>query len=345
MESQNIGNYLKSGINMNKLVCAMAKDMNIPICTREDKREYTSRVIYSALGQWCLKATSAVKYGGNAISKHRQTRIINNLLGHYEELFPCIIDYFSGDKDPAVTIRRLYEATGYIITDEENHNSIAQFGRTIKIGNMYLFFGEPFRHEMNGLGLFCNESISDSEIKSFLVRDSLNCEEYLSSCFDISDFEEYNEHEDDYQFFNPSLDKPVSSSWGNKVDGQFLIARSDSVHQFYLIQEIDGKTYYKVLSANEDNSDFTSYEYRRLYFALKYRYNHPVKAWISKIDDHYSRIRISSFLPNREYYLLLLLAWPMGNMFCKNEFLIKNEFIDLILEVLKNIGVKGERNG
>ena len=35
----------------------------------------------------------------------------------------------------------------------------------------------------------------------------------------------------------------------------------------------------------------------------------------------------------------------VGNMFSKKEFLIKNEFVDCITEVLENIGVKGDRNG
>lgn len=330
---------------MNELICAMIEDMEIPKCSVESETEYICRVIYSALGQWCLKSASGIKYGGKAISKHSQTGILNNLLNQYKEIFPFIDDYFAGRENPVVNIRRLYEETGYLITDDNNHNYIANYGRTIRAGNKFLFFGEPFENEVNGLGVFDTKERECSDAKSFLIRDSLSCEEYINSCFDITDFEELSVSVDDFLYFNPHLDKPASMSWCKNCEDELRIAKDDNLHQFLLLQEYEGKMYYKDFSVNEDTSEFTSLEYRKLYFALKNQCNHSVKVWINKVDDTYSRVRLSSHLPNREYYLLMLMAWPIGNMFNKNEFLIKNEFIDFIIEVFENIGVKGERNG
>lgn len=329
---------------MNKLFCAMAEDMCIPACESENNIEYIKRLVYSALGQWCLKFASAVNYEGDSISKHRLTRIINNLIKQFKDVFSGIADYFEGDENPAVTIRKIYESTGYLIINEDNRNRIACFGRTVPIGDKYLFFGEPFRNEVNGLGLFCNESISITNLQEFLIRDTLSYDEYINSCFEITDFEELITF-DDMLFFNPHLDKPISASWGKKSNDKFQIAKNDSLHQFLLLQKYEGKTYYKDFSINEDLYEFTAFEYRRLYFALKKKAGHPVKAWINKVDDTYSKITLSSHLPNREYYLLLLLAWPIGSMFNKTEFLIKNKFVDCIIDVFENIGIKGERNG
>lgn len=344
MEGQHIKKYLKDGIDMNELLISMAEEMHIQAYETENETDYIKRVIYSAVGQWCLKTASGINYGGNSITKHRQTGTINNLLNQYINIFSETTDYFEGDLEPSVAIRKVYESTGYLITDEENRNSIARFGRTVPIGDKYLFFGEPFRNEVNGLGLFCNESISISSLQEFLLRDALSCDEYINSCFEITDFEELNTV-GDMRYFNPHLDKSVSASWQKTSDDKFQIAKNDSLRQFLLLQKNEGKTYYKDFSINEDIYEFTAFEYRRLYFALKKKVGHPVKAWINKVDDIYSKITLSSHLPNREYYLLLLLAWPIDNMFNKTKFLIKNEFVNCIIEVLENIGVKGERNG
>lgn len=329
---------------MNELLCSMSEEMHIPACEYENETDFTKRVVYSALGQWCLKSACGIRYGGNAITKHRQTGIIKNLLNQYNNIFPGIADYFDGIIESSVAIRKIYETTGYLITNEDNHNSIADFGRTVPIGDKYLFFGEPFVNEVNGLGLFCNKSINVTKLRDYIIRDTLNYDEYINSCFEITDFEESVTF-DEVLYFNPHLDKPVSASWSKNSDDKFQIAKNDSLRQFLLLQKYEGKEYYKDFSVNEDVYEFTAFEYRRLYFALKKKAGHPVKAWINTVDDNYSIITLSSHLPNREYYLLLLSAWPIGNMFSKNEFLIKNEFVDCITEVLENIGVKGERNG
>ena len=219
-EDLHIKTYLQNGIDMNELICSMAKDMSIPVCESEDTTEYIKRVIYSALGQWCLKSASTIKYGGNTTTKHRQTNLINNLLETYKDLFPEINDYFESDKEVAIFIRNVYEATGYFVTNADNHNRIATFGRTVKAGSKHLFFGEPFENETNGLGIFSNQEINAVDINDFLIRDSLSCEEYIQSCFDIVDFDEWHEDIDGLQFFNPSLDKPVSASWKEISEGE-----------------------------------------------------------------------------------------------------------------------------
>jgi len=92
------------------------------------------------------------------------------------------------------------------------------------------------------------------------------------------------------------------------------------------------------------NDSLISYEFRRLYFALKAHYHNPLKANVIKQDAEYSKIKIGGYLPNREYYYLLLVSWPVNNAFDKVSFLLKNEFVPEITDTLTDIGieVKGE---
>ena len=61
---------------------------------------------------------------------------------------------------------------------------------------------------------------------------------------------------------------------------------------------------------------------------------------IEKIDDIYSKLIVQGHLPNREYYLLLLVSWPDRYAFNKTEFIIKNSFLPFVSEVIANLGIE-----
>ena len=65
---------------------------------------------------------------------------------------------------------------------------------------------------------------------------------------------------------------------------------------------------------------------------------------ICPIDESYTHIRILGQLPNREYYYLLMSAWPKSNFLDRNNFIIRNELTTKVVEVLGAIGFIA-RNG
>jgi hypothetical protein len=91
----------------------------------------------------------------------------------------------------------------------------------------------------------------------------------------------------------------------------------------------------------EAQSDsFISYEYRRLYFALKVHYDNPLNGTVIKLDEQYSKLRIQGQLPNREYYFMLLISWPERNAFDKISFILRNNNLPEAISVLSSIGIK-----
>ena len=78
---------------------------------------------------------------------------------------------------------------------------------------------------------------------------------------------------------------------------------------------------------------------------MKAHYEAPLKATITRMDDEYSLIRVGGHLPNREYYYLLLLSWPVNGAFDKVNYLAHNDLVEEIIDALENIGIKiqGER--
>ena len=105
----------------------------------------------------------------------------------------------------------------------------------------------------------------------------------------------------------------------------------------------DSQILFKEDPLDSDNERLTSSEMRRLYCALKAKYGAPIIAWFNNLDDTYSEIRISAQLPTREYYFMLLFAWPKQNAFNKTRFISKNSILPTIEKMLSNIGIEVRR--
>ena len=332
---------------MNDFLSALSNDMNIPRYQNESDESFIYRLCYSALGQWCLN--TAMNSTGCTVgtTKHNQTIVLNELLSRYSELFPQIGERFVETSNQqasfSVRVRRLYEETGYLLTDSDNRNQIANYGRTIQIGNKFLFFGLPSEvHEVNGLGVFASPTEYLVEMKDFLIRDYLSSEAYFNTRFDPIDFYERDIESSELEFFNPKSNNVPSMSWGKNLETDCTVARKTEIGPFYRIMKVSDKNQFADEPIEQQGDGFTSYEYRRLYFALKAHYGKPLKATVTNLDELYSKIRVGGHLPNREYYLLLLLSWPERNAFDKVNFIIKNDLLDSTTEVLADIGIEIE---
>jgi len=333
---------------MNDLLLTMASDMKIDRYRGETEESFVYRLCYSALGQWCLHTAMSSSGNITGTTKHNQTIVLNDLLIQFSELFPFISDKFINIKNQQanfpVHIRRVYEETGYLLTDSNNRNQIANYGRSIPIGNTALFFGIPnVTHGINGLGVFTCPTEYMVSAKEFLIRDELTYEEYFQSRFDPIDFYDRDIDLDELEFFNPRSNNVPSQSWGKRLETNFTLARKSETGPFYRVMREEATIQFADEHVEQQNDSFTSHEYRRLSFALKAHYKKPLKATIIKKDEGYSKIRLRGHLPNREYYYLLLLSWPENNAFDKVNFLIKNTLLQEATDVLVNIGIEINR--
>lgn len=334
---------------MNTLLTTMSEDMGILSYQNESYSSFVYRICYSALGQWCLKTSQNLCGDIIGTSKHNQTSVVKKLMLHYSEIFPEISGKFSDGIVASVNfpvhIRRVYEETGYMLTDQNNKNRLANYGRGIVIGNEILYFGEfKDNFNVNGLGVFqkraeCNAAFI-LKINDFLIRDTLSIESYIKGKYDFLDFYIKEIDLNEYEFFNPLVKKSPSQCWSKKCYSEYSIARKDELGPYYrVIKDSGGSIMFADETSDTQNDNSTDYEYRRLYFALKFYYNNPLIARIHRIDEEYSRLRIYGYLPNREYYFLLLVSWPIYSAFDKCNFLIKSTFVPDIEIMLNNIGI------
>lgn len=331
---------------MNEFILGMATDMGINRYQGESDDSFFYRLCYSALGQWCLRIAQNSSDGIVGTTKHNQTGVLNELLQRYSELFPSISDKFIDASNQQtnfpVRIRRIYEETGYLLTDKNNRNQLANFGRSVQVDNSALFFGIPnTAYTVNGFGVFSIPTSYKSSLREFLIRDELTCEEYFQSRFDVIDFYQKDIEVDELEFFNPQSNKIPSLSWSKKISTDCSVARKSELGPFYrVMRESDTSLLFADEPFEQQNDNLISYEFRRLYFALKAHYGNPLKANVIKHDTEYSKIKIGGYLPNREYYYLLLVSWPVNNAFDKVSFLLRNDFLPEVTATLTNIGIE-----
>lgn len=333
---------------MNEFLTAMSADMGIGRYQSESDDSFIFRLCYSALGQWCLRIAQNFSNESIGTSKHNQTIVLNELLQRYSEVFPNVANKFIDANNQqlslSVYIRRVYEETGYLLTDDNNRNHLANFGRSITIGNTSLFFGVTNKNvTVNGLGVFSSPTLYNFASRDFLIRDNLTYEEYFQSRYDIIDFHERDINSDELEFFNPLSNNVPSLAWSKKMEIDYSIARKSEIGPFYrVMRESNNSLLFAEEPIEPQNDSLISYEYRRLFYALKAHYGNPLNAKIIKKDSEYSKIKIDGHLPNREYYYLLLLSWPVNHAFDKVNFLIKNCFVAEITATLRNIGINVE---
>ncbi len=328
---------------MNKLLEAMASDMNICSYTNESDASFKYRLIFSALGQWCLRSAASP---GNNITKNSQTLMLNNLLEKYVALFPEIASMFKTETvSISFFIRRVYEEIGYLFTDNNNKNYVANLGKSIELDGGALYFGTFEPASISGMGVITDYYAPNSiEWRDVLIRDRLTWEQFIDHQYDIVLFDNRDISADELQFFNPLSCYSPSYSWEDRMTTDRTIARKTPKGPFYKVMNSNDELVFCEEPQNINPYELTSFEYRRLYFALKKAYGNPLNARIKTLDNEYSELSIEGYLPNREYFLLLLCAWPYERVFNKNKFIIKNQAIALIQDVLSNLAIeiKGE---
>lgn len=338
---------------MNELINIMADDMYISPYTNELAESFGYRVIYSSLGLWCLKSALSEKENKKGISKNAQSILLHDLSKKYIEMCPMAKHFLitSRNMDIAVFIRNVYEQTGYLLTLDNNYNVLNNSGETIRISDIdHLYLGLPGTcYNVNGLGIHCRNGKYEVKLSDFLIRDSLTPEEYLKVKYDECDFDELDIDVEELVFFNPFYYGNVSSSWHGHMKSDMTMARKSTMGPYYrVIRKEDGTFLYADDNSEDELDALTGAEFRRLYVALRHHYDNPMQLLICPIDEEYSYIRILGQLPNREYFYLLMNAWPRNSFSDRNNFIIRNELIEQTVEVLGAIGFtarKGEFYG
>lgn len=324
---------------MNELLERINNELRIIRIKNEGDVDYCCRLIYSELGLRCL--TYSMNNKISETSKTGLTGYINKSLDGFIMLFPEIGDYFRDDATSiGKYIRIIYEETGYLISSKER-DSLAEYNRTIKVGDSYLLFGITNIFRMEGLGIYINEKSNfESTIDKITYSNYTDVNDYILNNYENDIFEDVAFDYRSVKYYNPKSKFSNSQSWESKMITDYSICVFDDSGIYYKVKRKDDKL--KICRLNDDSEKDSLFarEYRRLYFGLKYFYKTPSVFTLKKLDQNYYELTLSSKLPNKEQYILLLLAWPIKNVFRTNKYIISKSNKYFIEILLKRIGIK-----
>lgn len=328
---------------MNKLIEIMALDMNIQPYINEPEASFEYRVIYSALGLWCLKSALSGTEKDKGVSKNAQSILLHNLAEKYVSVYPKAknLIFITRNADIATFIRNVYEQTGYLLTQDNNSNVLNESGETVQFTDReHLYLGLPESgYSVNGLGIYTKSRGIEIAVKDYLIRDSFTPEEYLAANFDECDFDTCDIDLEELEFFDPYYYGNASKSWYKHMKSDITMARKSPIGPYYkVIRKQDGCYLFSEDKSLDKPDALTGAEFRRIYVALKQHYGNPMQILICPIDESYTHIRILGQLPNREYYYLLMSAWPKSDFLDRNNFIIRSELTTKVVEILEAIG-------
>lgn len=326
---------------MDKLIEQISCDLSISPYSGESDESFCQRIIYSALGIWCLNYANRMVENQTGISKNALTRKLTALLDSYLNIFPNMQNYFKSNNSIGLQIRQVYEELGYLILEDQRLKP-APFGRGIKLNNeRYLYYGLPNSFEyMSGLAIVTSGAKYVDSITNVLVRDEISPIAYVKANYDPVYFDKWEPVVDGLLFFDPLHTGNISSSWKNEPTTELSIAKNEQLNVFYRVICKDGKILYyiseKVLS---DKESIFGYDYRRLYYSLKYFYGNPFSIKINEVDEHYIKIKSYGRFPNREQYFLSLIGWALNDFDNRDAYIVRKDFYHVIKEAMLKIGI------
>ena len=315
----------------------MSEDMIIDPYLNEPESSFCYRIIYSALGRWCLTLSYSEK--GNGVSKHYQTIRLNELLEEYIKLSSVQDGFIDENTSFPVFLRNLYEELGFF-KKNESYISLRNDGRIVDVGGTKLLIGYSPKSQSLGLGLIGETDNNAIYWKDYIGRDDIELNSFIDENYCIVRFSPREFDAEAFQFFNPIVNRAPSKSWEKELKIDRSIARKSELGPYYYVQRVDGEMLYSEELESQTNDSIDAFEYRRMYYGLRKYYNNPIRAVIKRLDDSYSELVMQAHLPNREYYLLLLLAWPKNNFNNKVIFIVRNKQLPAVKEILTNIGIE-----
>lgn len=326
---------------MDKLIEQISHDLNIPMFNGEGDDGFCERILYSSFGIWCLNYASRSIENQEGISKNALTRKLTSLIDSYLNIFPNTKEYFKVADTVGIHIRQIYEELGYLIL-EDQRLKVAPYGRGVELNNEhYLFYGLKDKFEyISGLAVITSIAKYKDTVTNVLVRDEVNPMAFVKANYDPILFNKWNLSIEGLSFFDPLRSSNISNSWNSEPTTELSIAKNEQLNLFYRVICKEGKIlYYLTEKSDNDKDSIFGYDYRRLYYSLKYFYGNPFQVKVSRIDSNYIKINAYGRFPNREQYFLSLIGWAANEFDNRDIYIVRKDFYEIIKQLLLSIGV------
>lgn len=328
----------------------IAKELGITKSDVESDNIFHARIIYTAIGYWLRFLASNKQASESGISKASLYINGNSILEGLINLDEKTRSWFFPDEEsrPISTIRSTLMCSGDIIEIGYKSDVICSNLRSIHYRDD-LITGYSMINETDyssGLALIkkqARENSNSFELLSCFGIDLNDTEKSIKNLLQNQNWEEIH-NLDVFEIFNPEVNGVLSSCWNRDIsirENQLYMVRQKlnyGSYEYMLLKQRLGKRYISKISDyyQDERVRIT----QRLLYTIKDYYGNPATALVN-VGNKYSCWHFWSTLPPSENNLLRYIGWPIGNINNpKNEFLVRNEFNELVTNIATNIGIK-----
>lgn len=303
-----------------KILTAMASEMNIHKFSNESASQYCNRILYSAMACW-IKTVAADKMLGSSensgVSKRhildRCTSVLKELLIRY----PVAKSWFTSDSDennPISLIRARLIRHGDLLYVGFNTNLILAKQRIIPLNeSIATYKGVLLASHFYYSGIAALGNLVSEDFPHAHMDDTISWfTEYIESAW----WKKSIDFDESTQFFNALCgSKNNYSCWQTvmptSVKGIILARRTvnNAGFEYFLTKEKNGQYYiHRIDSFLQELG-----EHRRFMFALRSLSENKVPCQITTYSDHVA-LKIWVRLPQKELTLLESFAWPHNSI-------------------------------
>ena len=334
----------------NSTLKPIARELGVTKSDGESDSVFHARVIYTAIGYWLRFLSSNKQASEIGISKASLYINGSSILDGLVNLDENTRSWFFPDEEsrPISKIRTTLMRSGDIIEIGYKSDVICSNSSLIHYKD-HIITGYSMINETDyssGLALIKKQPHDNSdptELFSLFGIDVKDNEEYISYFLQNGNWEDAH-NLDSFEVFNPEVNGVLSSCWNRDIpiyEHQLYMVRqklSFGAYEYMLFKQQFGKKY--ICRIGDYFQDERIRITQRLLYVMKAYYGKPATA-IVNTNSVYSCWHFWSTLPPAEDSILRYIGWPIGNINNpKNEFLVRNEFNDVVSELAKNLGVQ-----
>lgn len=331
----------------------IGNELNIVRYEKESFEQYHARIAYSAVGMWFRMFAAMSTEGKIGPSKSKLHRRISSIIKIFTQVDPCLVKWFYPDKNsnPENHMRDILLRAGDLVECDFDNTISCGMRKDISIdpkvvlkkGNILVSDVEI----MSGLATIAYEKTiaNKDELFELYGIPVIDPKKLIAKCTEKNKWEKL-ECIDNHEIFDHSRNKVLSACWTKFLpldEKQIYISRrqySFGVYDYQYIRQEAGGYYISPISDYEQDEHVRNTQ--RLLYAFKAVFGKKAKVIIEK-QKQYSIFHFWSKLPPAEESFFRYIGWPLGDIENKkNEFVIRNEFWGITIDIINNLGVEME---
>ena len=337
-------------MDTNIVLSEIARSLQITKFADESELSYTTRVLYSALGQWMqFSILDDDVYSDTLTERCKTSEYISqkcrNVLSAYSKIYPEISDWFSSSRygTPVKLILDRYINAGILVSGPGNTYQPAPAKYAEISPSLYYVRGIIPADSENircvGLGTFVRKIPDDAELvpisELFKIPDC-TAFKFTKDYISLAKFELANE-DSDREYFGHSFRKRFSDSWSNKLRPEWreTVYRNRKTNEFGLAKlNPDGS----VMTWKFPEYITNNFDTKRIMYGLRVISKNQTGFVIHEKKD-YATISLYSSLPKVEETMMYMLAWPVESIGEIANFITTKEFLPVIRKMLRNLNM------